>query len=1001
MYIVTKAEREKAAKQGKTVRDIIVEREQKAHASKQKTAKQETILASPFVAQIIEDTTKSSYKGRVPEKIIKAQSKDVKTLARRQRTEKDTQDTVYMKSKKPPVLYGAVASKVILSASEEKQREIFKTSSNAKTILDSNTQRNVIIGLGRPVGLSSRTTKVVTPTSITSTSEQQARSFYGDDYKNIPKDELSYYESLASETKARERGIIRANKQGKIDNRQARKEYAILNKDLKQALQPIPSEFSGQQGLFKAIKSQKKEYVFPFISTGISQERGVTVPTQTSQEETIRPQTTQFYPLIQGLKTIDTTQGYNVPKQTPDFGNFSEGKITIRKLSKDTDIIIQKAIYNLESRTDFTREHTQKPVEEFTLLTSKKVTIMPSTFTTAEEKMRTHQLNIKDTLKFGVETGSMSVIGAFKGLKTTVVDFPVFPLKSAKGVFSAVTQPLVVAGVLSSEIQRNPVFTLSVMGGGLKGYKVTTEAATRFISNSFIVPLRNYRKGYNKSKDNIIQLPDTKQSTVVKQYSTRPKISVDVVRDVKTGMFTQPSPGKIEMKAVHTDPISKGTLIQDFGNTKQWTVHVTDAPGFKFDSKGQILLTGSPSGAKGFRQQNDLLHFYRSLPTDKGVTQAYTGYLRGVSPIDYKSQQAATFSLLKPKATLIIEQSNINYIKPLKGETFKAYSLRTGKIPGSTQIPSENIFNLVNERQAITTAQYATKSGTEFPGSVLQKTKDYGWTYFEQGRPLIPRGTGLFSKMGKIKDYYDTEFIKVRLVGTKTLNAPSLLATSQKAIKTGWTKPGRTLDLSTYSPSKTHYSLSDFSSPSLGLGLVASKISTKSKSLPSTSKSLLSPSRSNSLSSSSLSLSSSISSSSSSLSPSRSNSLSSSSSSPSLSSSFLSSSSRSMSPSLSRSILSSSSSPSKSSPSSSPSISSPSMSSSTSSSSTNMPPESILPPPSFGFDLDPMRKKKKKGKGLLSRKHTRYTPSLTAIGFNIRGKKPSGRYFGLRMRPIL
>ena len=729
-----------------------------------------------------------------------------------------------------------------------------------------------------------------------------------------------------------------------------------------------------QQGTSRTITDPfKKDYPTPSLPP----KEEMFVPIRpTSPKETIRPPPIQ--PMTPRMSAIlqpkEITQKEFILKK-PDPQYKKQYNNYFQSLSEDTDLFVSGRMAKLENRTSAMREYTQKPVEEMTLLTSKKDTIMPEVFKKAETKIKTQQLTMKQTEQFTKDSINMARLGSFQGLKAGVID-PVFhPIRTGKGIVDSIFKPFETGSMLVTQFKKNPLAMEGAIVGGAFGFSKTTAAANRLIQNTFIVPInKRFNPNYVSSKNNIIQLKNQ----------------------------------QIEMKPVHTDPITRSKLIKDFGNTEQWTIHATE--GLKFDNGGLLKLESNPTMAKGFRKQNDLLHFYRSLPTDDGNPQAYMAYMSDVSPIDYPSQQGIGFNLFKPKKQLLLEKAQVAYIKPLKGESMFKYAQRTGKLSGVTQLPAENIFSRSIERQAITPSKFTGRTGTEYKGSILQKQAELGFTYFEQ-KPLDATtfNTKVFSSkstggyglksLKAVKDYYDTSFSKVHLTEVKTLRLLDYNPTQTKSFNNlrlnTITKPNRVLNMAKYTSSYGTQSIS-FSSYLPALSIFSSSRRSPSRSLSRSLSPSISLSRSPSRSLS-RSLSSSLSPS---ISPSRSPSRS-----PSQSYSIFSSSpslSRSLSPSLSPSI-SPSRSPSRS-PSHSESIfsSSPSRSPSRSYSSSKI---RETPTPLFTFPSYD-KPQQRKGRPMRSVKSPRgYAPSLVAFDFNI--KAPKGfnpKLFiggGLGIRPLI
>jgi hypothetical protein len=225
----------------------------------------------------------------------------------------------------------------------------------------------------------------------------------------------------------------------------------------------------------------------------------------------------------------------------------------------------------------------------------------------------------------------------------------------------------------------------------------------------------------------------------------------------------------LQLKPVHTDEISRGALIGRFADKESITVHVTSSPEWNIAEGEKILLKGYPEMAKGFRKSYDLLDFYRSLPDNVGRPQAYLAYLQDIVPEDYAhSELLERFELFGSKNQLLIERSPVRYFRPLSGESLMEYSERTGQYSGQTFLAPENLYGLSVERQAVTPAAYRGARGVEYPGTVLEKTRDLGFTYY-WNRPEVP---DWISRIPGGSQAYETIFsspVKLYLTETRTV----------------------------------------------------------------------------------------------------------------------------------------------------------------------------------------------------------------------------------------
>ena len=222
-----------------------------------------------------------------------------------------------------------------------------------------------------------------------------------------------------------------------------------------------------------------------------------------------------------------------------------------------------------------------------------------------------------------------------------------------------------------------------------------------------------------------------------------------------------------------SEKITPFRLIKRVANKDVWTVHVSESPKMsKPLGKGKnVILEGVPDYAKRFRKSNDLLHFYRSVPDKTGNPQVYTGYL-SLTDAGSESVQKVQYTLFKPKAYAYLEKVHVNYATPLKNENVLSYTERVMGKPtasGKTFLGGENVLGQSNEAQVVTTAKFTGVKGVEYSGSVIAKSKDLGFTWFDydEGVPgLISKSktlTNIYKKLGLNK-----RPVKLHLMEIKT-----------------------------------------------------------------------------------------------------------------------------------------------------------------------------------------------------------------------------------------
>ena len=187
----------------------------------------------------------------------------------------------------------------------------------------------------------------------------------------------------------------------------------------------------------------------------------------------------------------------------------------------------------------------------------------------------------------------------------------------------------------------------------------------------------------------------------------------------------------IKVTESFTDPITLEKMVSKFADKTATTIHASDSPVWKAfikEKPEKFLLVGVKEGASPWRLKYDLLHFYKSLPTDEGIPQLYGGYI-GIGRGAYEQIK---FRLLPSKKFgIIFPEEKITYIKPFKSESFTHYIQRIGFKSGETLIPPENVYKMSIERQVITPSAFEGRFAV-YPGSYISFQKYLGWTIYKQ-----------------------------------------------------------------------------------------------------------------------------------------------------------------------------------------------------------------------------------------------------------------------------
>ncbi|MEM2609914.1 MAG: hypothetical protein QXM13_05410, partial [Candidatus Bathyarchaeia archaeon] len=171
---------------------------------------------------------------------------------------------------------------------------------------------------------------------------------------------------------------------------------------------------------------------------------------------------------------------------------------------------------------------------------------------------------------------------------------------------------------------------------------------------------------------------------------------------------------KAEALGISQEELIKATLGEQLP-----TAHATlQMESFTAQPGEQIMLTGYPEMAKGWRAAHQLYHFY-SAPGDIDKVVLYGGYI-GIGT-DY-SETAKIIYGGKPGAVVTLETLISPESLMLPGETLEEYLTRISLSSGETFIAPETVLGISREWQVITPAKY-TRFGIELPGTYFQVEK--------------------------------------------------------------------------------------------------------------------------------------------------------------------------------------------------------------------------------------------------------------------------------------
>ena len=171
--------------------------------------------------------------------------------------------------------------------------------------------------------------------------------------------------------------------------------------------------------------------------------------------------------------------------------------------------------------------------------------------------------------------------------------------------------------------------------------------------------------------------------------------------------------GDVTMNPASTSELEKAYVTDDTTEL----AHATLKPFFK--TSGEVLLTAKPGEATGFRNAVESLGLYFAPSDQPDVIRVYGGYI-GIGE-GYSGETPKIVLAGKP-SVVSIESEVSGEFAPLKGESASDVVKRTfgGSLSGKTGIPVENYFGASSERQVVTPTEFTSRSGEEYPGTILE-----------------------------------------------------------------------------------------------------------------------------------------------------------------------------------------------------------------------------------------------------------------------------------------
>jgi len=283
-----------------------------------------------------------------------------------------------------------------------------------------------------------------------------------------------------------------------------------------------------------------------------------------------------------------------------------------------------------------------------------------------------------------------------------------------------------------------------------------------------------------------------KAGTPIKTYVSKPLKELDgkslrIVADVTE-------------KPVGTKGVTTKSLIQEYTGKTVPTGHATlNVKSFNLKKGGETLLKGFPDESAGYRQSEQLYHFYSAPGSDDYVT-VYGGYMgvgkgySGTPKIVFGGESTALVTTKTPITAQFLKKS---------GETTKQWLTRTSLLSGKTGIAQETLAGKSAERQFITPAAYE-RFGVKLPGSKFVSEGSVGKFTVQElptGKlakiPVVRTLTSKFTTFKVVKGKYAPTSGEV---GGKVLDVQKYGAGYTQTVKTSVSKTSISPSLVSVSP---------------------------------------------------------------------------------------------------------------------------------------------------------------------------------------------------------
>ncbi len=226
-------------------------------------------------------------------------------------------------------------------------------------------------------------------------------------------------------------------------------------------------------------------------------------------------------------------------------------------------------------------------------------------------------------------------------------------------------------------------------------------------------------------------------------------------------------------------------MIDQYVGREVPTGHATLHPeGFDLGVGEKTLIEGFPERSSGFRQTEQLFHFYSAPPSSEDVVTSYGGYI-GLGGSE--SEQAPRIELGGKPTLLVTEKTFISpELLPKSNESMEEFFQRFGEASGQTGISPETVWGKSSEVQLSTPAAYV-RGEEQLPGSLFESEGKVGTFTIKQmpegilgDIPILRSMLSTYTNVG----VYKGEFLPIEsldlsgLSGLKTTNIANIISSN-------------------------------------------------------------------------------------------------------------------------------------------------------------------------------------------------------------------------------